>query len=420
VTETELLERLASLGCELSRPPGSTVTGGVPPDWVVQPGSVEQLAAAVRLLAGSPVPWRVDALGRNWGYDDSRVRLPGLMVRLARLKRFSVDAELGLATVQPGVSFAEVAAALEPGGPWLLPAPGSGPHTSLLGNALERGLLAGLGERERHCRDFLVMDRVDGSLRRLGWAEGIDAGARKALPYPPGPHRQGELFQAGGYGPIVVELTHTLAVRPGRRAFLALLAGDEPTEQLLACWRVAVREELMANSFLQPAQRRRLQAIATAHEGLTLKFSVTARSDRLLRAKIAEIQDLARSHGQRLVVNKGDAPDDMAVIDARADRPEDVGVGATGVEWRTAGLPFVPAVVIAFWHEVVSDPELAELPWTLRPLDQRALVWTAPLVYRKEEGDSRRALERKADRLERIRRAFGLPEHRTGAVRSTG
>jgi hypothetical protein len=415
---SEVLERLASIGCVLGRAPASTVTGGRSPDWIVEPGSVEHLAEVVRLLASAGTPWRVDALGRNWGYDDSRVRSAGLIVRLARLKQFSVDVDLGLVTVQSGVTFGDVSAALEEDGRWWLPAPSSGPHTSLLGNALDRGLLSGLGERERHCRDFLVMDRVDGSLCRLGWADDVNPRVRRALPYPPGPHRQGELFQATGHGPVVVELTHALAVRPGLRADLAFLSGTEPTEGLLACWRAALREDLMADCLLQPAQRRRMQAVATTHEGLTLKFSVTGRSGPLLRAKMMELQSLARSYGQRLTVNNSGTPDDLAMIGGCADRPDTVGAGAAGVEWRTVGLPFVPSAVIGFWRAIVSEPDLAELPWTLRPLDQRALVWTAPLVYLKGDRDSRHSLERRARSLERIRRSIGLPEYRTGAVRS--
>jgi hypothetical protein len=216
-----------------------------------------------------------------------------------------------------------------------------------------------------------------------------------------------------------VELTHALAVRPGLRADFAFLSGVEPTEGLLACWRTALCEDLMTDCMLQPAQRRRMQAVATTHEGLTLKFSITGRSGRLLRAKIMELQSLARSYGQRLVVNNSDTPDDLAMIGGHADRPEAVGAGATGIEWRTVALPFVPSAVVGFWREIVSEPDLAQLPWTLRPLDQRALVWTAPLVYLKGDRDSRHLLERKARSLERIRRNIGLPEYRTGAVRST-
>jgi hypothetical protein len=413
----ELLERLTNCGVLVTPPSGSTVQGGRPPEWVVEPTSVDQLAAAVRALNDGDVAWRVDARGRNWGYDDSRVREPGVVVRLARLDRLEIDTELGLATVQPGVTFARLNQALwDAGARFYLPAPGSGPHTSVLGNALDRGLLAGLGERERHCRDFLVMER-DGTLARPGWTGAEDERARRALPYPPGPHRQGSLFQTAGYGPIVVELTHALAVAPARTLRLAVLSGPEPTEELLRCWHELFLHELVATSTLTPEIRRRVQGLATAHAGLVLNVQVTGASEATLLAKVADVRRLAAEHGQRVSLNASAHSDDLRIIGGDGDRPEAVGDLADGLEWHTAALPFAPSVIMAFAKAVRAESLLADEPWTLRPLDSRAVVWLSPFVYRKDDPAGIESLRRRVAAFERIRGEFHLPAYRSGGVR---
>ncbi|WP_327041313.1 FAD-binding protein [Micromonospora ureilytica] len=414
---TELLDRLANTGAGLARAAGSTVPGGHLPDWVVEPESLAQLTALVRMLHDGGAAWRVDARGRNWGYDDTRVSAPGLIVRLARLDRLDLDVELGLATVQPGVTFAQLNEALrqaEAG--FHLPEPGSGPHTSVLGNALDRGLLAGLGERERHCRDFLVLSR-DGELTRLGWPDAADDRVRRALPYPPGPHLQGSLFQTAGYGPVVVELTHVLPVATVLTATLMLLASAELTEELLRCWRHLLLDELVTSTLLTSPARRHAQGFTVTHDGLVLELFISAGSPAMLRAKAADVQRLARQHGQRLAARLGDNYDDLGILGGNRDHPEAVGQLSQGLEWHTAALPFAPSVVAAFAHAVRADPVLADVPWTLRPLDSRALVWLAPLVYRKDDSDSVALLRRRVAAVTRLRDEFALPAYRSGAVR---
>lgn len=412
-----LIDRLARTGATVSRPSGSTVLDGHPPDWVVEPGSLAALTAVVRLLDDSAIRWRVDARGRNWGYDDARVREPGLIVRLARLDKLDLDVELGLATVQPGVTFAQLNAALRDAeARFQLPEPGSGPHTSVLGNALDRGLLAGLGERERYCRDFLVMTR-DGTLTRLGWTDEDDERVRRALPYPPGPHHHGSVFQTAGYGPVVVELTHVLQVVPARLARLAVLAGPEPTEDLIRCWRTLLLEDLVSASILVPPARRRAQGIATAHDGLVLDLQVTAGSAALLRAKATDVQRLTRRYGQRLALQTSAYPGDLTILGGDGERPEAVGDLDRGLEWHTATLPFTPSVVTAFARAVRAEPLLADVLWTLRPLDARAAVWLSPFVYRKGDPAGIDLLRRRVAAFHRIRDEFRLPRYRSGGAR---
>lgn len=412
-----LTARLEAIGCGVGRAGGSTVTGGRTPDIVIEPPTVSALADVARLFARHGVPWRVDALGRNWGYDDSRVPdRPQVLVRLARLRDFTVDADLGTVTVQPGVTFQDVRSALA-GTRFHLPVPGSGPHTSVLGNALERGLLHGLGEREAWCRDFLVMDRDNGSLTRPGWPDATQSRARAGLLYAAGPHRRGELFQAGGTGPVVVELTHALPVRPRFGTTMALLAGSTPTHDLLTCWRTALLDDLMIGSVLQPAHRRALQGYQVGHPGLTVKFNVGAGSRTTLTAKIEELRELAHTHGLRVAADRSGQFNDLAMIGADVAAPAAVGDGPTGIEWQTVAIPFIPALILEFWTALVAEPALSGTAWSLRALDVRALVWMFPLVYRKGDPAGVASLRGRIDALTDLRSAFALPQYRTGALR---
>ena len=82
--------------------------------------------------------------GRNWGYgsalpvsDDK----PTYILDLSQLKRVvEFDDELGLITLEPGVTQNDLANWLkENGHDFMVPVTGAGPNCSLVGNAIERG-----------------------------------------------------------------------------------------------------------------------------------------------------------------------------------------------------------------------------------------------------------------------------------------
>jgi hypothetical protein len=258
----------------------------------------------------------------------------------------------------------------------------------------------------------------DGTLARLGWTGAEDERTRRALPYPPGPHRPGSLFQTGGYGPIVVEMTHVLPILAPHWLALAVLSGPEPAEELLRYWRDLHFADLVTTSNLASQARRRAQRIASAHDGLVLNLLVTGGSAAVLRAKAADVQRLAREHGQRLAVRASGHPDDLRILGGDRERPEEVPRLADGLEWHTAALPFAPPVIAAFAKSVRSEEVLAETPWTLRPLDARAVVWLSPFVYRKDDPAGVDLLRRRVAAFERIRCEFGVPAYRSGGVRT--
>ena len=80
--------------------------------------------------------------GQNWGYGTALPARDGcVIVDLSRMTRIiDFDAEMGVVTVEPGVTQGMLADFLDAGThPFLVPVTGAGPTCSLLANALERG-----------------------------------------------------------------------------------------------------------------------------------------------------------------------------------------------------------------------------------------------------------------------------------------
>ncbi|MFC7939901.1 FAD-binding oxidoreductase [Streptomyces sp. NPDC057387] len=161
------------------------------PQAVLCPADAGQTRDCLRIAHRHGVRVHPVSTGRNWGYGsgcppDERT----VVLRLARLDRIlGHDEQLGLVTVEPGVTFGQLAEALGQRSSQLLPpSTGAGPSTSVLANALQRGLGRGpYQDMASHLRRLEVV-RPDGG--RLSTGPG------------PGPGLTG-LFLQGGPGVVV-------------------------------------------------------------------------------------------------------------------------------------------------------------------------------------------------------------------------
>lgn len=181
------------------------------------PETTAEVADIVRIAARHRVPVYPISTGRNWGYGSSLPVADGCaIVDLSRLNRIvACDAELGLVTVQPGVTQQQLADFLDERGlPFLVPVTGAGPDCSLLGNALERGY--GLTPHADHFGALTSLEAVlpDGSVYRPALTELGGATVDRAFKWGLGPYLDG-LFSQGNFG-IVTEATIALARRPER------------------------------------------------------------------------------------------------------------------------------------------------------------------------------------------------------------
>ena len=147
---------------------------------VVQPESVEELQAIVRIANEHGVPLWVSSQGRNNGYGGSSPRVRGaVVVNLRRMNRvLEIDGDAAYAVVEPGVSFFELYEAVR----------GVGPQ------AVDLGAGPRLGERDRQRprvrRRLHALRRARGQRVRPGGgaperragADGHRARSRTAVP----------------------------------------------------------------------------------------------------------------------------------------------------------------------------------------------------------------------------------------------
>ena len=109
---------------------------------VVQPGTVEEIQAIVRIANERHVPLWVSAVGRNNGYGGSSPRVRGsVVVNLRRMNRvLEINEELGYAVVEPGVTWFDLYDAIQSGGHKLRLSVADLGWGSVVGNTLDHGI----------------------------------------------------------------------------------------------------------------------------------------------------------------------------------------------------------------------------------------------------------------------------------------
>jgi FAD/FMN-containing dehydrogenase len=187
---------------------------------VLRPPEERLVAPLIAIAQVKAIPLYPLSTGRNWGYGNALPSDPeAVVVDLSRLTEvLDFDADLGLVTVQPGVTQGMLADFLEErGAPFLVPVHGGGPHCSLLGNALERGY--GITPYTDHFGAVTSLEGFlpDGMPYRSALTEMGAEEANKAHKWGLGPYLDG-LFSQGGFG-VITRATLALAPRPEAVSF---------------------------------------------------------------------------------------------------------------------------------------------------------------------------------------------------------
>ncbi|WP_265286646.1 FAD-binding oxidoreductase [Verminephrobacter eiseniae] len=187
---------------------------------VIRPGSVQEIQAIVRIFHGNNPPAGLHAIstGRNWGLGSAEPATDDVVtVDLGRMNSIRrVDCDAGYAVIEPGVTQLCLAEALD-GTHRMLNVTASSGHTSVIGNALERGV----GLRRQRTDDLLGLEIVlpDGELARVGWWP-EQTKRTAANPYGLGPSLL-HLFTQSNLG-IVAAAVVSLLPRPESQRVLRL------------------------------------------------------------------------------------------------------------------------------------------------------------------------------------------------------
>jgi 4-cresol dehydrogenase (hydroxylating) len=151
--------------------------------------------------------------GFNWGYGSHLpVRNGGVLLDLSALNRiFSIDEEQGIATIEPGVTQRQLSEELaRRSSRYYLDVTGSGADTSILGNAIERGIAYGsLRVQQLSGMEILL---GNGTQFHTGFGGFPNPALSGLYSYGLGPDLQGLFFQSN-VG-IVLEGKLQLALRP--------------------------------------------------------------------------------------------------------------------------------------------------------------------------------------------------------------
>jgi len=188
---------------------------------VAFPQNAEEVAGLVKLANQYQVPLYPISTGRNWGLGSKLPVKDGcVIVDLSRMDRIhSVDQIFGVAVIEPGVTQGQLSEQLEKEqSPFFVDVTGSGRHTSILGNILDRGV----GYNTFRADNLITLEVVlgDGRVVKTGYSHYPDAKLAHLSAYGIGPNLSA-LFQQSNFG-IVTQATIRLLPRPQETTLFAL------------------------------------------------------------------------------------------------------------------------------------------------------------------------------------------------------
>ncbi|MGF1529275.1 MAG: FAD-binding oxidoreductase [Candidatus Competibacterales bacterium] len=207
----------------------STSNYSTRPRAILFPQTEAQVAQIVAIARAKSIPLYPISAGCNWGYSDAcAVTDHQVIVDLCRMNGIrSVDETLAYAVIEPGVTQQQLSEHLRTHYPTLwMDCTGAGPHTSLVGNILERGFgHSPYGDRTNHIAGLRVV-LPNGRILATGFGHFAGAKATHLYPHGIGPALQG-LFAQSNFG-IVTSLGLWLMRRPEQlTTFLCVLPDDE-------------------------------------------------------------------------------------------------------------------------------------------------------------------------------------------------
>lgn len=211
---------------------------------VVRPGTIAEVQSIVRIFdrLKPGVGLHAISTGRNWGLGSAEPATDAVVT--VDLRRIATTRQINLSTgwavVEPGVTQLALANAVA-GTARMLNVTASSGHTSIIGNALERGV----GLRRQRTEDLLGLEVIlpDGELLRVGWWP--DQERTTAInPHGLGPSLL-HLFTQSNFG-IVTAAVIKLLPRPEAQRVLRLTFPRAVLDQAIDTLRRWVAQDLVS------------------------------------------------------------------------------------------------------------------------------------------------------------------------------
>jgi 4-cresol dehydrogenase (hydroxylating) len=249
--------------------------------WV-RPQNEAQTVLAVRIASEHRLALHVVSTGKNWGYGSRlAVRDGCVLLDLSGLDRIlEFSEELGFLRVQPGVTFEQAYGFLcEQQSRLILSVTGSSPQTSMIGNALERGIGRGpYSDRFAHSCALKVL-LPTGEVLHTDFARFEGSRTANLHRWGLGPSLDG-LFSQSNFG-IVLEMTHWLTRRPPFLGGLDLECADDQLAAVIDTLRELRLEQLIQQAALMNAYR--LLTLTTRIPAAVAKLAAAERRQSLAR-----------------------------------------------------------------------------------------------------------------------------------------
>src|SRR5262245_61865486 len=246
-------ERVIVDGKTLRRYARTTLMRAPTTPAVIRPSRVGQVRELLRIARAHRVSLYPISRGRNWGWGEACPVTAGQVVLdLGGLDRIlELNAELGYAVVEPGVTQGQLARTLASDAPhWWFESTNAGPETSIVGNALERGL--GMSDRTASvCGIEAVLP--DGTTLRTGFGNFRRSRVTHVAKLGIGPNPEGLLSQSN-LG-VVTRMGIWLAPRPsGAECCLISLAAPDLPQLIDALRPLRLRNVLATNVHVFPVE----------------------------------------------------------------------------------------------------------------------------------------------------------------------